>query len=132
MFRVLKISAALALIGAVAGAIGGFLALGLAVIVGTLTISASTEVPFSFVADAVTLVGSGCGVFVAPVLSWTLLRNVPIWRCATETAFATSFAGILALFFTHGNPWQLLAIALLGGALATARLKWAFRRRSAP
>ena len=130
MSRILKISAALAVLGAVAGAIGGCLALALAVLVGV--VSQSNEVPLSFVAGAVTVLGGGCGVFVAPLLSWTLLRDVPIWRCATETALVTSFAGISALALTNGGMWKIAAIALLGAALAAARLKWAFRRRGAP
>ena len=133
MFRVLKISAELALVCAVAGAIGGCLALVLALILGTIRISTSTELPFSFVAGAVTLVGCGCGVFVAPVLSWTLLRNVPIWRCATETALATSFALISAMTLTKDTfTWNQAAILVLAAALAVARLKWEFRRRGDP
>lgn len=132
MLRILKISAALAVLGAVAGAIGGCLALVLAMIVGGTGIGSSAEVPLSFVAGVVAALGCGCGVFVAPVLSWTLLRDVPLWRCATETALATSFAGIAALFLTSGGPAKILAIALLAAVLAVARLKWAFRHRPAP
>ena len=130
MLRILKISAALAVLGAVAGAIGGCLALVLAMVVGGF--GSSPEVPLSFVAGVVAALGCGCGVFVAPVLSWTLLRDVPLWRCATETALATSFAGIAALFLTSGGPAKILAVALLAAVLAVARLKWAFRRRPAP
>jgi hypothetical protein len=127
MSRILKVIAALAVLGATAGAIGGCLALALAIIVGA--IRQSNEVPLSFVAEVVAVLGGGCGVFVAPVLSWTLLREVPIWRCATETALATSFAGISALMLTSAEPWKILAFCVLGAALAVTRLKWAFRRR---
>jgi len=130
MFRVLKISAALALVGAVAGAVGGYLALLLALILGK--IYTSTELPLSFITGAVTLLGCICGVLVAPVLSWTVLRNVPIWRCATETSLATSFALISADTMTNETvTWKLLAIAVLAAALAVARLKWEFRNRRA-
>jgi hypothetical protein len=127
MSRILKISATLAVLGAVAGAVGGCLALALAVILGK--IGHDTEITLSFVAGVVTTLGAACGVFIAPVLSWTLLRDVPIWRCATETAVATSFAGILALALGSGDLWKSIAIAALAAALAAARLKWAFRRR---
>jgi hypothetical protein len=129
MFRVLKISAALGIVGAVAGAVGACLALLLGVMMGKIT--TSTEVPFTFVTEAASLVGCACGLFVAPVLSWTLLRNVPLWRCATETAAATSFALIWAVTQTN-DTWNLLAIAVLAAALAAARLKWEFRSRRAP
>ena len=128
MSRILKISAALAVLGAVAGAIGGCLAFALAMVVSGWP---RDWVSPWYVAGVVAGLGGGCGVFVAPVLSWTLLREVPIWRCATETAMAASFAGILALALTNGEPWKVLTIALLAAVLAVARLKWAFRRRRA-
>ena len=130
MFRILKISAALAVLGAVAGAIGGCLGLALAMIVSG-SWNDSPELPLSFVAGVVTALGGSCGVFVAPILSWTLLREVPIWRCATETALATSFAGISTLMLTGPGTWKILAFAVLAATLAVARLKWAFRRRHA-
>lgn len=130
MLRILKISGALAALGAIAGAIGGSLALALALVLGA--VGHDAEVPLAFVAGVVAILGCGCGLIVAPVLSWTLLRDVPIWRCATETALVTSFAGILALFLTSGAPWMIYGIAVLAAALAAARLKWAFRRRIAP
>lgn len=132
MFRILKISAALAVLGAVAGAIGGCLAFALAMVISGWSRDTTSGVSLWYVAGVVAALGGGCGVFVAPVLSWTLLREVPIWRCATETAMAASFAGILALALTNGEPWKILAIALLAAVLAVARLKWAFRRRRAP
>jgi len=130
MFRILKISAALAALGAVGGAIGGCLALPLALISGA--VRTSTEISFSFLAAVVTLVGCGCGILVAPLLSWTVLRNVPLWRCATETALATSFALISATALGDDSEWKMLAVVVLAAALATARLKWEFRRRGAP
>jgi hypothetical protein len=89
------------------------------------------EYPLSWLFAVVTGLGAGCGLLVAPVLSWTVLRDVPIWRCATETALATSFIGMWAMPLTNGEPWKIIAIAVLAAALAAARLKWAYRRRSA-
>ena len=128
MSRILKISAALAILGAIAGAIGGCLALALLVIV----FGGPLDVTLWEVGGFVAALGAGCGVLVAPVLSWTLLRDVPIWRCATETALAASFAGFLTFSLINGEPWKILVAVALAAALAVARLKWAFRRRRAP
>ena len=124
MLRILKISAALAVLGAIAGAIGGCLALALT----SLLTPRGLFFDFWLIGGAAAALGGGCGVLVAPVLSWTLLRDVPIWRCATETALVTSFAGIAALILMGPMP-EILAIAGLAAVLAVARLKWAFRRR---
>ena len=126
MSRVLKISAALAILGAIAGAIGGCLVLA----IGVIVFGYANDIWEGAAIGAA--LGAACGVLVAPMLSWTLLRDVPIWRSATETAFITSFAGIAALTFTSGRLPEILAVAALAAALAVARLKWAFRRRRAP
>ena len=127
MSRILKISAALGVLGAIAGAVGG----GLVLALGVIVFGAPMHSSLWSVAGVIMALGAGCGVLVAPVLSWTLLRNVPIWRSAMETALATSFAGIGALGFTGAEPWSVLAISALAATLAVVRLKWAFRRRQA-
>ena len=124
MSRALRISAALAVVGAAAGAVGG--ALGFALL--TTVLGSLPPVSFWRVLGVIVGLGAGCGVVVAPLLSWTFLREVPIWRCATETALVTSFAGIASLAVSRGELWRVMAIAALAAVFAVARLKWAFSR----
>ena len=124
MLRALKITAALASLGALAGAIGG----ALAPVIGYTIIS----VPFPErdwwvpILWASASFGAGCGVIAAPVVWWTALRAIPVWRGGIETGLATSFAGSFAIGITSWNPYSVFALAVVGAALAAVRLRWEF------
>lgn len=125
MLRTLKITATLMFLGALAGAIGG----ALGPLIGLLVISSHSP---EFVAYWATILtnaasfGAICGAVAAPVLWWTALRAVPVWRGGTETALGTSFAASFTVGLTSGNGYSVFAMAVVGAALAALRLRWEF------
>lgn len=46
-----------------------------------------------------------------------------------ETALVTSFAAGFTVPITIGNGWSVLAMGIVGAALAVLRLQWEFRAR---
>lgn len=124
--RVLAVTATLAILGGLAGAIGGCVVIAIAMIFEGSPGPYITMLDLLAVASAA---GGVCGLLVAPLLSWTMLRNVPIWRSATETALAAGAAATGALILTGGNPASSLVATAIAALLAAARLRWTFRRK---
>jgi hypothetical protein len=128
--RVLAVTAALAIVGVIAGAVGGGIGIGvLMAIFGVPRGGAATGWDLLTIAA---LIGAVCGIVAAPLLSWTALRRVPIWRCASETAFAAGLAAPPALALFGGRPVLALAGTAAAALLAAARLRWTFRRKETP
>lgn len=128
MLRALRITALLIFVGLVAGAIGAGSSVGVVEIVISGP-GLSPDVDMVEVVINASAFGALCGVAVAPLLWWTMLRDVPPWRGAAETALATSFAAGFTVPITLGNGWSVLAMGIVGAALAVVRLQWEFRGR---
>ena len=112
-------------LGVAAGAIGGGLAIGAveALIKGP---GLTPDVDMVEVVVNACFFGAMYGIVVAPLAWWTMLRAVPVWRGALETALASSFAASFTLPITIGNFWSAFAMAMVGAALATLRLRREF------
>jgi hypothetical protein len=128
--RVLAVTAALAVVGVIAGAVGG--GIGIGVLMAIFGVPRGPELTSWDLLTIAALIGAVCGIVAAPLLSWTALRRVPIWRCATETAFAAGVAAPLSLALFGGRPVLALATTAAAALLAAVRLRWAFRRQAAP
>ena len=125
--RILTVTATLALVGALGGALGGVLLFGLFVAVLGVPMNSSVSVWQALgVASAA---GGVCGIVAAPILSWTVLREVPIWRSAGETALIAGFSTMAAFVLFAVSPLVTLSLPMLATVLAAARLRWSYRNR---
>jgi len=124
MLRALESTAALISLGALGGAVGG----ALAPVIGYIVIFGASVEPelWPVILTNAALFGAMCGVIAAPVLWWTTLRAVPVWRGGIETALATSFAASFTMGITSYNGYSVFAMAIVGAALAAVRLRWEF------
>ena len=126
--RILAVTAALALVGALGGALGAILLVGLFVAVLGLPMNSTVSVWQGLaVASAA---GGVCGIIAAPILSWTVLREVPIWRSAGETALVAGFTTMAALVLLGVNPLLSLSVPIVATVLAAARLRRSYRKRA--
>ena len=123
--RVVSITFALSLLGAICGAV-----------LGSLT--AVTHPPLAFIPrDDVTrfvLFGLEFGAFgggvigavLAPIIAWIFLRRVPLDRAIRITALGIAAGVTGGLFFPLGIA---IALGLVGFMAASGGLWWASRRR---
>lgn len=125
--RILAVTAALTFVGALGGALGAILLLGLFVAVLGVPMNSSVSVWQGLaVASAA---GGVCGIVAAPILSWTVLREVPIWRSAGETALVAGLSTMAAVVLLTVSPLVSLAVPIVATVLAAARLRRSYRKR---
>ena len=125
--RVLAVTAVLALLGGLAGALGGSLiGLGVLLFVGG---APSWEI-IRGVFTTAGAIGSGVGFVAGPVLSWTLLRRAPIWRAILEPALGAGLAASVAFPFDI-HFFAVIGASLLGATLAALRLRRSVNRSAA-
>ena len=67
------------------------------------------------------------GSVIAPVVTWSALRNAPLWRTVVEP-IAGSLVGAAAGVLV-GSATLFLALIPVGGALAAGRLAFTHRNR---
>lgn len=130
--RGLRVTAVVATLGALGGAVGGL-------IVGSLwylprlwtpvTTTVWFDPPFWAVARFAAIWGAAAGVILGPILAWTLLRRAPLWRAVTETAVAAALGTGLALMFSVGDA-LLLATAVASPLAAAVRLRHEVREQA--
>lgn len=126
--RVAGVTAALAIAGAVSGAVVADVVLATALLV--------TQGPLAVVRDwLVYLVGGGvggaCGLICGPIAAWTLLRNVPLGRAILEPSIGAAIGGALGLFFAEpGGIFAPIGGAIAGLLLAAIRLRYEYRNKA--
>jgi len=133
--RILGVTTALALGGAVSGALSGAL-----VIEAAVLLLLSDFAPPIWIA-ASSAIGAVFGTVVAPALAWSLLRRVPIGRAIAGIAVGAGLGGAVGVLMGAAavNPYVPFAInqapipqgasgALLGAILAAATLRVLSRR----
>ena len=106
-YRIFVVTLGLAAGGALIGSICGVLALTPIIVSHFATVA-----PFVPVAAAV---GAAFGVIAGPVLAWSILRHVPLWRVVLWTAAGTvvgSFYGMAV-----GSTLPVVGPAVIVGAL---------------
>ncbi|MGH7528136.1 MAG: hypothetical protein ACREMX_15685 [Gemmatimonadales bacterium] len=118
--RVLAVTAGLVLTGVVVGAACGGIAIALVAVLSGDWRSALR--PGLWTLGGV--VGAVIGAVVAPVMSWLLLRHVPLGRAILQTAVGTILGGALGLRLTT-NPF---VAAVAGFSAAAVRLAFVTRR----
>jgi len=128
--RILRVTVGLAAGGAVSGALSGAL-----VIEAAVLLLLRDFAPAMWVA-ASGAIGAVFGSVVAPALSWSLLRRVPIGRAIAGIAIGAGLGGAVGVLIgaTAVNPYVPFALnrapipqgasgALLGAVLAAAILR---------
>jgi uncharacterized membrane protein YfcA len=108
--RVLIVAAGLAFVGGITGAVCGVLAL-----VPLLGVGDFGFAGLAAAAPWAAATGAAVGAVSGPLLAWSLLRHVPLWRVALWAASGTvvgSFYGLAA-----GSRLPLVFPALISGAL---------------
>lgn len=125
--RVLAVTGIVALLGGVAGAIGGGLVMA--------AIDAATGSAFRFAPGDLGFygvaigIGFAHGVVLGPALAWAFLRDTPLWRAIGETAIAASVGAAIAIF-SGFSIFAASGAALAASGLAATRLRISQSRRA--
>ena len=118
----LEVTVVLAAIGAAYGAMAAglltFLANGVA---GTAIMPGVIRYSFNVAAFAL------CGATFGPVLAWTMLRRVPLWRTLAEPALGGVVGALLALVVAPPLFPAIVPATMLGSAW---RLRYEYRNRT--
>ena len=118
------ITAGLMFGGAVAGAVVG-LAL---TMLGKIVAGAPPADMANYLWNAGVFAAVGAGM--APVVTWSALRRVPLWRTIAEPLLASVIGATIGVALGSGTAFLLLAP--LGAAAAVARLAIVHRPKSRP
>ena len=133
--RVLAVTLGLTAAGAVTGAVCGFLALTPLVVSQWIRPSPDYNfATFSDLAPWATGAGAVLGAVCGPVLAWSLLRHVPLWRVVLWAAAGTVLGSLAAwalagASLTPGLP-SIFGGALLGMVIAGVMLRRRVARHS--
>ncbi|HEU5183473.1 MAG TPA: hypothetical protein VFU01_02820 [Gemmatimonadaceae bacterium] len=119
--RIVAVTAALSVVGAVFGAIAGVVALFLSLLVtgsGDLGGATSTVVLYA------ALIGGALGALGAPAAAWLLLRHVPIGRAIFWSGLGATVGGVGGLLATvwlqAGDEIRNAVLGAIAGFLAAA------------
>lgn len=124
--RLLVVTSVVGLLGGAAGAVGGALVLAAMSLVAGSPLHGLLQPAFFGVAG---LIGFVHGAVLGPVLTWALMRDVPLWRAIGETAVAASAVAAVVMF----SGFSLIAAsagAFAAALLAAGRLKFSARRKA--
>ncbi|HEY7393484.1 MAG TPA: hypothetical protein VH559_01485 [Gemmatimonadaceae bacterium] len=115
--RNLTVTAALAAIGGVVGAVMGVLGLGLITLATAVGLTHEGPVglfgtPTLFAATF----GAGVGAVLAPIAAWSLMRHVPLWKAILQTTGGTTLGVIVGYFSTPLLHLGLIAPIIFGVA----------------
>lgn len=117
----LKITSALAGIGAMGGAVAGVTLTFLGNVISGYPVTPGLDV-YLWNAGIMAGLGAVCG----PPLAWTMLRRVPLWRSLAEPALAGIAGSVVAMLLAP----SLFPVLVPGAILASAlRLVYAYRDR---
>jgi len=127
--RILAVTAGLALVGAITGAVCGVLAL--------VPLFGLPGLSFAGVAESapqVAAAGAALGVFFGPLLAWTMLPHVPLWRVILWAAVGTELGAVYGLAAASMRlvpaPLAVFGGALIGLAVAGTALRRRVARAS--
>jgi hypothetical protein len=118
--RVVLVTIGLAFVGALVGALSAGIAFTL---VGIVWIQDLISLELFVMAARF---GAPVGAIAAPLLSWILLRNVPIWKAVLHTAIGSILAAVIAFPL----PFSFFWAPMTGFVVAAARLHLIQRRTS--
>jgi hypothetical protein len=125
--RILVVTGALALTGAVVGALCGALSVTLALLPSGLR---GFDAQIFAVA---TPVGAAVGAVITPLIAWVLLRSVPLGRAILQCAAGTVAGGVLASWANLHNPFTTPIVgAIAGFAVAATHLRLKYARIGRP
>jgi hypothetical protein len=126
--RILVVTGALALTGAVVGALCGVLSVTLAL----LPVRGFGGFDAGIFALAGP-VGGAVGAVTTPLIAWVLLRNVPLGRAILQCAVGTVAGGVLASWTNFHNPlFSPIVGATLGFTVAALHLRLKYARIGRP
>lgn len=120
----LKITGALAGLGALGGAFSGVVLTYLGNVISGYPITPGLDI-YAWNAGIM----AGLGAAFGPPLAWTLLRRVPLWRTLSEPALAGILASVAAMVLAP----PLFPILVPGAIFASAgRLAYVYRDQEEP
>lgn len=108
---------------AVTGALGGALIGAALTVIGKIITSAPPATVANYGRNV--LVFGIMGALSAPLVTWSALRRVPLWRTMLEPVLAAVIGAIGGLLL--GSPLAFLALPVAGVAIAVWRLNYAYR-----
>lgn len=113
----------LTLLLAVTGALGGALIGAALTVLGKIIASAPPATAANYGRNV--LVFGVMGALTAPLVTWSALRRVPLWRTMLEPVLACVAGAVAGLLL--GSPLAFLALPVLGVAIAVWRLNYVYR-----
>ena len=125
--RILTVTAALAGVGAVTGAVAGSAVAFLAVLLRVGLGEALDLQLFEFGA----WVGAPLGAVLFPLAGWLLMRRVPIGRALLGTMLGTIVGGLVGWFAPLHGPGDIIERTLLWGIIGFAVAVLLLRRKAA-
>jgi hypothetical protein len=126
MRRNLAVTAGLAALGGVVGAVMGVLSLAVIAVATTagLIHSGARDGPPDFFLGALAAgsFGAGVGSVLAPIAAWSLMRHVPLWKAILQTTAGTALGVVVGYFSAPLFQARLLGPIVFGvtGFLAAA------------
>jgi hypothetical protein len=105
------------------GALGGALMGAALTVIGKLIAGAPPATVANYQRNM--LIFGVMGALCAPVVTWSALRRVPLWRTMLEPLLAAVAGAIAGLLL--GSPLAFLALPVAGVAVAVWRLNYAYR-----
>jgi hypothetical protein len=119
-----RLKVGLVIAGAIAGALGG----AALTVLGKIVAGAPPATVPNYLWNMVSF--GLIGAVLGPVITWSALRNVPLWRTVVEPLVAgVAAAGVGVLV---GSGTVFLVLAPLGVGAACVRLSHSYRNRTVP
>jgi hypothetical protein len=112
----------LAVAGAIAGAVIGVVI----TVVGKVVAEAPPATLANYARNMIAF--GGIGAITGPLVTWSALRRVPLWRTVVEPLVGAAAGAVIGMF--AGPVVTFLILAPVGAALAVGRLAYVYRERA--
>jgi hypothetical protein len=128
--RIVKVTGIISVLGALGGAVGGVV---LAIVISLVGGIRGTLFPGDDLLRSIiefsgfaSIFGAAYGVILGPILSWTLMKRVPLWRAVSETALAAAL-GVGVSMAMPSLGLSIFLFPVFTAVLAALRLRFTHR-----